>query len=295
MSVDIAIPRYQYGHFLADAVHSILSQSAADLRILIIDNASTDNSLEVARELARSDPRVTVAAHASNLGQHASYNEAIDWATARYFMISDADDILAHGALKRAICLLDAHPNVTFCHGIELDVPFATGERPAEAAGCGDGEWHIESGHALIDRICSQGRNFIGATTVVRRTDVQKLVGHYDRTLERAIDLNMWLRLAAHGDVAQTTAVQAIRRVHRRQLSAYYRANPVADFAALHDNIRHFFRHEGAHLKQAASARRAAAHSIARNAARAGIKKTLKGRFGQGAALLGFAMEAWRA
>ena len=97
-SVDIAIPCYQYGRYLRDCVASVLSQDIDDLRILIIDNASTDNSVAIARQLAAEDARVSLLARSQNLGPHASFNAGVDWAAARYFMVLCADDLLAPAA-----------------------------------------------------------------------------------------------------------------------------------------------------------------------------------------------------
>jgi len=93
-TVDVAVPCYQYGDYLRGCVASVLSQDVSDLRIAIIDNASTDDSLRVARQLAAEDRRVEVIAHSTNLGQHASFNEAVDWAKSKYFMLLCADDLL---------------------------------------------------------------------------------------------------------------------------------------------------------------------------------------------------------
>lgn len=76
--IDIAIPCYNYGHFLRDCVASTLSQEIPNLRFLIIDNASTDDSVEIAQQLAADDRRVQVAVHRRNLGPHASFNEGVD-------------------------------------------------------------------------------------------------------------------------------------------------------------------------------------------------------------------------
>ena len=80
--VDIAIPCHNYGRFLPDCVASVLGQGIAEVRLLIIDNASTDDSLDIARTLAAQDTRISVSAHASNRGPHASFNEGVDWASA---------------------------------------------------------------------------------------------------------------------------------------------------------------------------------------------------------------------
>ena len=84
-SIDVVVPCFQYGRFLRDSVGSVLRQEISSLRVLIIDNGSTDNSLEVARQLASEDKRVQIIAHGINLGPHASFNEGIDWATGDYF------------------------------------------------------------------------------------------------------------------------------------------------------------------------------------------------------------------
>ena len=61
-SVSAGIPCYSYGHFLADAVRSVLDDQAdVDVRVLIIDDASPDSGAEVARQIAAGDPRVEVS------------------------------------------------------------------------------------------------------------------------------------------------------------------------------------------------------------------------------------------
>lgn len=123
-SIDVAVPCYQYGRFLRDSVNSIRVQPVDNLRILVIDNASTDDSREVAQQLACEDPRIEVITHKSNLGLHTSLNEAIEWAAAEYFMLFNADDVLAPGSLARAIAIMDRKPAIVFSHGVELAMAF---------------------------------------------------------------------------------------------------------------------------------------------------------------------------
>ena len=62
-SLDVIIPCYNYGHFLRACIDSLRAQYVDDLRILIIDDASTDNSAETAQKLAREDPQISVVVH----------------------------------------------------------------------------------------------------------------------------------------------------------------------------------------------------------------------------------------
>ena len=75
--IDVFIPCYNYGRFLYQCVNSVLGQEGVDVRVLVIDDASPDNTAEVAAALAREDPRVTVIRHSSNKGHINTYNEGI--------------------------------------------------------------------------------------------------------------------------------------------------------------------------------------------------------------------------
>src|SRR5664279_4812688 len=98
--IDVVIPCYNYGRFLEECVRSVLDQPIKDVRVLIIDDASSDNSLSVAEMLSKADPRVSVIAHAANRGHILIYNEGlIDWASAEYSLLLSADDLLTEGAL----------------------------------------------------------------------------------------------------------------------------------------------------------------------------------------------------
>src|SRR5262245_8621798 len=98
-SVDVFVPCYNYGRFLRECVGSVLAQPGVEVRVLILDDCSTDDSAEVGRALAASDPRVEYRRHATNRGHIATYNEGIDWAAADCTMLLSADDLLTQGAL----------------------------------------------------------------------------------------------------------------------------------------------------------------------------------------------------
>jgi glycosyltransferase involved in cell wall biosynthesis len=264
-SIDVVILCFQYGRFLRASVGSVLQQDVESLRLLIIDNGSTDNSLDVARQLASEDPRVHVIAHERNVGPLASFNEGIDWATADYLMTLDADDLLVPGCLRRAMSILDTDQGIAFCYGGERCVSGDEAISAENSAEQSDAEWRISSGTEFIRRLCSKGYNFVGNPTVVRRTDIQKSIGHYDIDLAYAVDMNMWLRLATRGKVAETTAVQGIRRLHPGQMTQIYREAPVRDLIEHLNNFEHFFKHEGAKLPNARSDRAKVTRRIAFN------------------------------
>ena len=217
-SVSVVIPCYKYGHFLEEAVTSVLDdQEGVDVRVLIIDDASPDDSAEMARKIAARDPRVEVTVHPSNKGNIATYNEGLlEWADGDYCVLMSADDRLTPGALRRARDLLDAHPGVGFVYGHPLWImngaPLPTARTRVRGRSVWPGQWWLE-------RRFRDAENPITAPEVVVRTSLQKQVGGYDARLPHAADMEMWLRLAANADVGFIRgADQAYYRLHEQNM-----------------------------------------------------------------------------
>jgi len=220
-SVDVIVPCYRYGHFLSECISSVLNQSIENLRVLIIDDASPDNTPEVAAELARSDSRVTFLAHPANKGHVATFNEGIEWASANYMMILSADDYLLPGALRRSVEIMDAHPEVGFTFG--KVIVLYDRHSLAEMGSLADkNDYRILSGLDFIRR--SGAHNIVPAPAAVVRTALHKRVGGYCPELPHAGDLNVWFRLAAYSSVGILEANQAVYRRHSNNMSLTYQS-----------------------------------------------------------------------
>ncbi|CRK60326.1 Glycosyl transferase, group 2 family protein [Alloactinosynnema sp. L-07] len=227
-SVDVVIPCYKYGSVLPTAVRSVLDQPDVDVRVLVIDDASGDDSADVARKLAAADSRVQVVEHARNKGHIATYNEGLlEWASADYCALLSADDALTPGALSRATRLMDAHPEVGFVYGRPLHWD---GSEPLPQARTADKGWTVYNGHSWLRRRFALGEGCITSPEVVVRTEVQQKYGGYDPELRHTGDIEMWMRFALHTDVGYLRGVdQAYYRVHGNNMSAAYYASQVAD------------------------------------------------------------------
>lgn len=276
-SVDVVVPCYNYGRYLRDCVDSILSQGLEDVRILIIDNASTDDSAAVALQLAKENAAIEVIVHDNNLGPQASYNEGIDWAQAKYMLILDADDLLAPNCLQHAVAILEEQPEVVFTHGEELRLAFPAGVIPKPDQSQRGPEWHIASGMDVIDCLSRFPVNHVDAPTVVRRTSAQKKAGYYRAELPYTDDLELWLRLAMLGDVAETTRVQAVRRLHDARASVEYQSAQEMDFVERKAAFDSFFSKEGRHLPQASLLQSLTHRRLAHHAYWSAISHFLRG------------------
>jgi glycosyltransferase involved in cell wall biosynthesis len=194
-----------------------------NVRVLIIDDASPDNSAEVAGVIAREDPRVDVLRHSTNKGHIRTYNEGIEWASADYMLLLSADDYLLPGALRRAAQLMDAHPEVGLTFGNVIELSDDGNETPLESVikPTHDPDKRILQGHELIEMTGVKGNQVVTCSAVVR-TELQKRLGGYREELPHAGDMEMWLRFAAHTSVGYIFACQGVYRRHNTSMSAAY-------------------------------------------------------------------------
>lgn len=237
-SIDVIVPCYRYAHFLRQCVESVLSQDVAQIRVLIIDDRSPDNTPQVARALAAQDSRVTVRRHEVNMRHIATFNEGIEWASAKYMLLLSADDYVTPGSLARAVGLMERHPEVGFTFGkaLELRDGDSVSNLDAEAFGLP----RIVRGVVYIaENGC---RNVVPTPTAVVRTSVQKQVGLYRPNLPHSGDMEMWLRFAARASVARFDSYQAVYRQHDANMSlAYYRSSRLPDLQQRLAAIESFF------------------------------------------------------
>ena len=284
-TVDILIPCYRYGRFLEGCVRSILSQSMDDVRILIIDDASPDDSAQVARAIAASDQRVEVVAHAKNRGHIATYNEGIEWAESPFFLSLSADDYLAPFALERAAAIMEERPDVVMTYG--ACVNFFEGKDPPDFAGAaGDADWRVWAGRDFIKLHCERVRNLVPTPTAIVRTVTQKAIGGYLSTLPHAGDMEMWLRFAAHGAVAETPRVQAVYRIHGANMSVDYYKTVIRDYAQRRDVFEIFFANDGRRIDDADELHALARRRLAAAAFWTGVAQWCRGDRATGAEVL---------
>jgi len=218
-SVDVIIPCYNYGHFLDECVASVLSQDDVDVRVVIMDDASPDDTEAIGRRLAR-DRRVEYRRHAVNRGHIATYNEALADVTADYCMILSADDLLTPRALSRATRAMDAHPGVGLAYGRDITFRHTP---PLEQAQGGRHCPHRIMGYGeFLAGACRTGHTSIQAPTAIVRTTLHHRIGGYLPELPHSGDTEIWLRMAAHSDVCALDADQAFRRLHAINMSLDY-------------------------------------------------------------------------
>jgi glycosyltransferase involved in cell wall biosynthesis len=183
ISVTIGIPFLNAQRTLADAVRSVFAQTHQDWELLLIDDGSTDGSLDVARAIA--DPRVRVFSDGVNRGLCARLNQIAALAEGKYLARMDADDLMHPERIARQVQFLEAHPAVdvvdtaTFTVDDDLTPLGVRGERPLDC-----------------DAIAVLRHGLLIHPTVLGRADWFR-ENRYDAAYVRAEDRELWCRTCA--------------------------------------------------------------------------------------------------
>lgn len=263
-TVGVIVPCYGYAAVLEGCVTSVVEQEGVDVRVLIIDDCSPDDTPSVARALSGLDARVQSRRHSENQGLVATANEGLEWAAdCDYTVLISADDLLVPGALSRATSVMEANPKIGMVYG---RAPYAYVGRPLPAV---SGRWRatkVWSGSDWIRLRCREGHNCISSPEVVVRSSIQQAVGGYDPACRHTSDLNMWLRIAAVSDVGFIRGVaQAIYRINPQGMLRSDRGDMV-DLRSRQAAFDSFFARCGHLLDDADALRASAGRALARQA-----------------------------
>ncbi len=207
--VSICIPAYNAERWIGEAVSSALAQTLEDTEVVVVDNASTDDTVELVRSF--DDPRLRVVVNATNVGPVRNFNRCVALARGRYVKYLHADDVLYPACCASMAELLDASPNVGLVFA-PRDVLLEHPDDPAEQA------WRERYGvlhepFSSLERV-NDGRrlfrewldvgvheNLVGEpTAVLVRRDCFERLGGFNPDLWQLVDVEMWLRILLHYD-----------------------------------------------------------------------------------------------
>ena len=114
-TVSVILPNYNHAHYLPQCLNAMLDQSVKPTEIIVIDDASTDNSIEVISDFVRRDPVVKLIQNEKNIGNMPSNFKGLEQATCDYLLLAAADDYLLPGFFEKSLKLLSKYPAAGFC------------------------------------------------------------------------------------------------------------------------------------------------------------------------------------
>jgi glycosyltransferase involved in cell wall biosynthesis len=212
--LSVTIANYNYARYLGQNIESILSQTFEDYEIILIDNASSDESLEVMQRYAAIDPRIRVVAHPHNEGMFASYRESSDLSRGRYRVPIEADDwMLAPDAFEVQVDMLERNPSMSFVYSamtlIRSDGQqyYVSHSYPSDV---------VLSGAEALEGILSFGLTHTG---MMMRLDSYRAGEGYTEGYPHVADMWLGVRLCEVGDVGYLARQLYAFRQHETNLS----------------------------------------------------------------------------
>lgn len=208
-NVSVIIITYNRAQYLQRAIRSVLDQTFQDFEILVVDDASTDETPKVVEDFC--DPKIRYIRHQVNRQEASSRNTALENARGEYIAFLDDDDVWLPQKLTVQVDLLDKSPLTV---GV-VYTSFLTIDCETEKV---LGDWMAEKrGNVLLDLI---EKNWIGIpSTVVVRRQCFDAVGLFDAQLEFGPDYDMWLRIAQLYQFDYIKEPLALRAVNHNRMS----------------------------------------------------------------------------
>ncbi|MCQ2572146.1 MAG: glycosyltransferase family 2 protein [Alphaproteobacteria bacterium] len=224
--VSIVLPVWNGEKFLPESVNSVINQTFTDWELIIVNDCSTDNTLEVAKQLAKMDKRIHVYSNDVNKKLPATLNVGFSHAVGEYLTWTSDDNIAKPNWLAVLVDYLDKNPDV--------DMVSATMDYIDE-----DGKFLFSTKLSTTPATLAYRCN-VGAAFMYRR-QIAEIVGEYDEYTFCAEDYDYWCRIALNGNVAYIPDNIYLYRTNSQSLTAQQQPRIKQKTAYIQDKYRKQF------------------------------------------------------
>ncbi len=216
--VTVLLSVFNAERYLNEAIDSILTQTFTDFEFIIIDDGSSDRSLQILQQYAQQDSRIQLVAR-ENRGLVSSLNEGLALAKAPFIARMDADDVSYPDRLSKQVDFLINHPDFA---AIGCKVRLIDEDSDPLRL------FSLETTHREIDAAHLQGQGgAIAHAAAMFRKDKLNFIGRFRSEFTHAEDLDLWLRLAEVGQLGNLPDVLYDYRQHLQSVGHKYRAEQI--------------------------------------------------------------------
>jgi glycosyltransferase involved in cell wall biosynthesis len=200
--VSILIPSYNHEPYLQACLESVRTQTFDDWEIILVDDGSTDESVALAKEVAKGDNRIRVYVNEQNLGTYGTQARALSFATGNLICVLNSDDLWATNKLASQMTLFDRTPG--------LNCAYTLGSSMSDDGRANDvhGDWPTEPIQELLPKLL--GENRVLASSVMFKRESAR----FDASLRYSGDWVALLQQAAQGPIGCVPAKLTTWRQH---------------------------------------------------------------------------------
>jgi len=213
MKISVVIPVCNGEKYLAQAVDSVLAQTHRDLELLIVDNGSTDRSVEIATHYDRKDGRIRVLCQ-PDTGVAAAANRGLEEARGEWVARLDCDDIFLPDKLEKQIAFIRKNPDVRIVGTLGYFI-----NHTGRAIGLVSADGPFTKAEFEDMEVRGEPVFFIHSSTLMHR-ETMLAIGGYREHFAQAEDVDLWLRMAEKGHLLLKMPEPLILyRIHRGSLT----------------------------------------------------------------------------
>lgn len=214
--VSVCIPNYNYDRFIGQAIQSVLDQTFTDFELVIVDDASIDNSVPVIKFF--SDERIKFYQNEKNIGRVKNINKCFSLASGEYVTLLPSDDIYLPTSFEKRVNILDSNSEVGLVYSsagiIDENGVVIREHHPFSRD-------YIINGEEEFKRLIFA--NHIPVLTAMVRRECYTTLGLFNEAVTGGADREMWLRISLNNyDVAFIAEVLAYDRKHSGNVSTYH-------------------------------------------------------------------------
>ena len=208
--VSVIVPNYNHARFLPERLESIARQTLADFEIILLDDCSTDDSLDILREFADREPRARLILNSKNSGStFKQWRKGLSESCGKYIWIAESDDSADPELLATLVGKLEANPAAVLatCCPQMTDICGKDLGTPRDwFSDIGAERWESDfsaSGREMNADVLSQKNAILNASGVLFRSSVGT-VDLVEDSMRLCADWLFWIRLMAYGDFEYT-------------------------------------------------------------------------------------------
>ena len=194
--VSVCIPAYNSGDTILETITSVLRQTYRNLELIVVDDRSTDNTMQVLEQI--SDERLKVYRNEKNLGMAGNWNRCLELCSGEYLKLLCADDLIHETLIAREVELMEANPEALL---VQTDTRFI------DIYGKTTGFYRRYHKRGLVNgkeacRFSVFTRDYLGAplANLIRRSAYEKY-GGFDPSFVYIIDYDFYMKLACKGKI----------------------------------------------------------------------------------------------
>lgn len=213
--ISVCIPTYNSSKFISECIDSVVKQSYKNIEIIISDNCSSDNTIEIIEK--KNIKNLKILRNNENIGMAKNFNLVCNEASGEYIKLLPSDDTIEPKSIETSLKFFKNNPDISLVASSKKIINISSKTIIKKMSSFNEG---VHEGSRVIWKILNSGRNPIGEPTVALFKKEEFInVGGFNEKYDFTLDIDLWIRLLEKGNLYFTEEPLGSFRVHPKSYS----------------------------------------------------------------------------